>query len=133
MAVYVGRNAVGDQHTVVDDDQAIDNLGDRADGMVNQHDRQAGGMLGAQYVNELLNFRRIKAGERFVEQQQRRTRDQRARDFQEADLGRNRVISAGWFANWANRTACSGCHVASARPLALWPLSPTRPPSIAFS
>ena len=89
LAVYVGRNAVGDQHSVVDDDQAIDDLGDRADGVVNQHDRQAGGMLGAQYVDELLNFRRIKAGERFVEQQQSRARDQRAGDFQEADLGRN--------------------------------------------
>ena len=78
-----------DQHAIVDHHHPLDNFGDRADGMVDQHDRHARGSAGAQNFYQLCTSDGSRPGERLVEQQQGRSRDQSAGDFEQPDLRRS--------------------------------------------
>jgi hypothetical protein len=65
----VSWHAVCDQDAIVDYEEAMDDFGDSADRVIDQYNGEAGCVLNAQYIDELLNFRSVEAGQRLVKQQ----------------------------------------------------------------
>ena len=85
-AVTSCGRAVGDQHAIVDHHHPLDHFGDGADGVVDQDDGDARGLLAAQNIDELVYLDAVEARERLVEQQKGRSRDEGAGDFEQPYL-----------------------------------------------
>src|SRR5215475_14396727 len=83
---HLRRRPVGDQLSIVDHHHSLDHFGDGANCVIDQDYSEALSLLAAQDIDELLHLAAVEAGERLIQEEKGRSRDESASDFEQLYL-----------------------------------------------